>query len=190
MTDPRSPRVRRRVPRWSELRPYLRTGPIHLSPVDRRLASAATIWDLAVGRPSARPAARSSTTSMGRPRARPACGDLGKLSSGWSSCRACCGMCPRSTCPRRSSGARRRCPWCSHRLGSRGSCTRRGSRRSPGSPAGWASPTHSRRSARRRPRTSPLPPRTRSAGSSCTCGTTVMRPSTSSAERGRRASRR
>ena len=37
---------RRRLPRWRELRPYLRTGPIRLSPVDRRLASAATIWDL------------------------------------------------------------------------------------------------------------------------------------------------
>src|SRR3954469_4650987 len=37
---------RRRVPRPSELRPYLRTGPIHLWPVERRLASAATIWDL------------------------------------------------------------------------------------------------------------------------------------------------
>lgn len=42
----RRPRIRRRLPRWSELRPYLRTGPIHLSPVERRLASAATIWDL------------------------------------------------------------------------------------------------------------------------------------------------
>ena len=38
--------TRRRLPRPSELRPYLRTGPIHLSPVERRLASAATIWDL------------------------------------------------------------------------------------------------------------------------------------------------
>ena len=38
--------VRRRVPRWHELRPYLRTGPIRLSPVERRLASAATVWDL------------------------------------------------------------------------------------------------------------------------------------------------
>jgi len=38
--------VRRRVPRWSELRPYLRTGPVRLSPIERRLASAATIWDL------------------------------------------------------------------------------------------------------------------------------------------------
>jgi L-lactate dehydrogenase (cytochrome) len=38
--------VRRRVPRWHDLRPYLRTGPIRLSPVERRLASAATIWDL------------------------------------------------------------------------------------------------------------------------------------------------
>ncbi|MBA2720458.1 MAG: alpha-hydroxy-acid oxidizing protein [Chloroflexi bacterium] len=38
--------TRRRVPRWSELRPYLRTGPIRLSPVELRLASAATIWDL------------------------------------------------------------------------------------------------------------------------------------------------
>ncbi len=36
----------RRLPRWSELRPYLRTGPIHVSPVERRLASAATIADL------------------------------------------------------------------------------------------------------------------------------------------------
>ncbi len=38
--------VRRRVPRWHELRPYLRTGPIRISPVERRLASAATVWDL------------------------------------------------------------------------------------------------------------------------------------------------
>jgi L-lactate dehydrogenase (cytochrome) len=36
----------RRLPRWSELRPYLRTGPIRLDPVERRLAGAATIWDL------------------------------------------------------------------------------------------------------------------------------------------------
>jgi L-lactate dehydrogenase (cytochrome) len=36
----------RRVPRPSELRPYLRTGPIRLSPVERRLAGAATISDL------------------------------------------------------------------------------------------------------------------------------------------------
>jgi L-lactate dehydrogenase (cytochrome) len=40
------PAVRRRLPRWSELRPYLRSGPIHLNPTDRRLASAATVWDL------------------------------------------------------------------------------------------------------------------------------------------------
>ena len=38
--------VRRRLPRWSEIRPYLRTGPIRLYPRDRRLAAAATIWDL------------------------------------------------------------------------------------------------------------------------------------------------
>src|SRR4029077_6881111 len=37
---------RRRVPRPNELRPYLRTGPVHLSPTERRLAAAATIWDL------------------------------------------------------------------------------------------------------------------------------------------------
>ncbi len=36
----------RRFPRPSELRPYLRTGPIRLSPVERRLAGAATISDL------------------------------------------------------------------------------------------------------------------------------------------------
>lgn len=36
----------RRLPRWSELRPYLRTGPVHVSPVERRLAAAATISDL------------------------------------------------------------------------------------------------------------------------------------------------
>jgi len=40
------PGVRRRLPRWAELRPYLRTGPIRLNPTDRRLAAAATIWDL------------------------------------------------------------------------------------------------------------------------------------------------
>jgi L-lactate dehydrogenase (cytochrome) len=38
--------TRRRIPRWSELRPYLRSGPVRLSPVERRLAAAATIWDL------------------------------------------------------------------------------------------------------------------------------------------------
>jgi L-lactate dehydrogenase (cytochrome) len=38
--------IKRRLPRWSELQPYLRTGPIRLSPVERRLAGAATIWDL------------------------------------------------------------------------------------------------------------------------------------------------
>jgi L-lactate dehydrogenase (cytochrome) len=38
--------TRRRFPRWHEVRPYLRTGPIHLWPVERRLASAATIRDL------------------------------------------------------------------------------------------------------------------------------------------------
>ena len=38
--------TRRRVPRLSELKPYLRTGPVRLNPTDRRLASAATIWDL------------------------------------------------------------------------------------------------------------------------------------------------
>src|ERR671925_841525 len=38
--------ARRRLPRWHELRPYLRTGPLRLSPVERRLASAATVWDL------------------------------------------------------------------------------------------------------------------------------------------------
>src|SRR5919106_1133679 len=38
--------TRRRLPRWSELQPYLRTGSVRLSPVERRLASAATIWDL------------------------------------------------------------------------------------------------------------------------------------------------
>ncbi len=36
----------RRIPRWSELRPYLRAGPVRLSAVERRLASAASIWDL------------------------------------------------------------------------------------------------------------------------------------------------
>jgi L-lactate dehydrogenase (cytochrome) len=36
----------RRFPRPSELRPYLRTGPIRLSPLERRLAGAATISDL------------------------------------------------------------------------------------------------------------------------------------------------
>ncbi|HEY7736704.1 MAG TPA: alpha-hydroxy acid oxidase [Candidatus Limnocylindrales bacterium] len=41
-----SPPIRRRLPRWRDLRPYLRTGPIRLSPVERRLASAATVWDL------------------------------------------------------------------------------------------------------------------------------------------------
>ncbi|HEY4632605.1 MAG TPA: alpha-hydroxy acid oxidase [Candidatus Limnocylindrales bacterium] len=38
--------TRRRIPRWSELRPYLRSGPVRLSPVERRLAAAATVWDL------------------------------------------------------------------------------------------------------------------------------------------------
>src|SRR5262245_54782163 len=38
--------TRRRLPRPSELAPYLRTGPVRLSPVERRLAGAATIADL------------------------------------------------------------------------------------------------------------------------------------------------
>ena len=42
----RRPRTKRRLPRWSELQPYLRTGPLRLSPTERRLASAATVWDL------------------------------------------------------------------------------------------------------------------------------------------------
>jgi L-lactate dehydrogenase (cytochrome) len=45
MTTP-SMKPRRRLPRWRELQPYLRAGPIHLNPTERRLASAATIWDL------------------------------------------------------------------------------------------------------------------------------------------------
>jgi len=44
--QPPGPRVQRRLPRWSELKPYLRTGPIRLNPTERRLAAAATIWDL------------------------------------------------------------------------------------------------------------------------------------------------
>jgi L-lactate dehydrogenase (cytochrome) len=38
--------VARRIPRWRDVKPYLRTGPIRLSPVERRLAAAATIGDL------------------------------------------------------------------------------------------------------------------------------------------------
>jgi L-lactate dehydrogenase (cytochrome) len=38
--------TRRRIPRWRDLQPYLRTGPIRFDPVERRLASAPTIWDL------------------------------------------------------------------------------------------------------------------------------------------------
>jgi L-lactate dehydrogenase (cytochrome) len=38
--------TKRRVPRWSELRPYLRMQPLKGSAVDRRLAGAATIADL------------------------------------------------------------------------------------------------------------------------------------------------
>ncbi|HYM83394.1 MAG TPA: alpha-hydroxy acid oxidase [Candidatus Dormibacteraeota bacterium] len=41
----RSPTARR-VPRWRDLRPYLRAAPFHLSPAERRLAAAATIADL------------------------------------------------------------------------------------------------------------------------------------------------
>lgn len=41
-----APGTRRRLPRWKDLRPYLRTGPVRPWPTDRRLASAATIWDL------------------------------------------------------------------------------------------------------------------------------------------------
>jgi L-lactate dehydrogenase (cytochrome) len=37
---------RRRIPRWKDLEPYLRTGPVRLSPAERRLAAAATIADL------------------------------------------------------------------------------------------------------------------------------------------------
>jgi L-lactate dehydrogenase (cytochrome) len=38
--------TRRRIPRWRDLQPYLRVGPIRLNATERRLASAATIWDL------------------------------------------------------------------------------------------------------------------------------------------------
>jgi L-lactate dehydrogenase (cytochrome) len=38
--------TRRRLPRWSELRPYLRTQPLSRSPVERRLAGAANVSDL------------------------------------------------------------------------------------------------------------------------------------------------
>jgi L-lactate dehydrogenase (cytochrome) len=38
--------TQRRLPRWSELRPYLRTQPVQRSFVERRLAGAATISDL------------------------------------------------------------------------------------------------------------------------------------------------
>jgi len=38
--------TRRRLPRWSGLRPYLRTRPLRRSPVERRLAGAASIADL------------------------------------------------------------------------------------------------------------------------------------------------
>jgi len=40
------PQTRRRIPRWRDLRPFLRTGPLRFWPTDRRLAGAATIWDL------------------------------------------------------------------------------------------------------------------------------------------------
>ncbi len=45
---PPTPRAgtRRRIPRWKDLQPFLRTGPMHMWPVERRLASAATVWDL------------------------------------------------------------------------------------------------------------------------------------------------
>ncbi len=46
MTTPKPGASRRRLPRWSEVQPYLRTGPLRLNPTERRLASAATIWDL------------------------------------------------------------------------------------------------------------------------------------------------
>ena len=38
--------TRRRLPRWSELRPYLRAQPMRRSPTERRLAGAASISDL------------------------------------------------------------------------------------------------------------------------------------------------
>ncbi|HYU49590.1 MAG TPA: alpha-hydroxy-acid oxidizing protein, partial [Candidatus Limnocylindria bacterium] len=38
--------TRRRLPRWSELRPYLRTQSLGRGPVERRLAGAASIGDL------------------------------------------------------------------------------------------------------------------------------------------------
>ena len=41
-----SPSVQRRVPRWRDVKPYLRMAPLRRSPVERRLAAAATIWDL------------------------------------------------------------------------------------------------------------------------------------------------
>jgi L-lactate dehydrogenase (cytochrome) len=36
----------RRIPRWSELRPYLRTQPLRRTPLERRLAGAADVGDL------------------------------------------------------------------------------------------------------------------------------------------------
>jgi L-lactate dehydrogenase (cytochrome) len=38
--------VQRRIPRWNDVKPYLRAAPIRLSPTERRLAAAATIADL------------------------------------------------------------------------------------------------------------------------------------------------
>ena len=44
MTDRRA--NARRIPRWSELRPYLRTQPLRRTPLERRLAGAADVGDL------------------------------------------------------------------------------------------------------------------------------------------------
>src|SRR6266511_3313561 len=45
-TKPARPRTKRRLPRWSELRPLLRPRPVQLDPTQRRLSRALTIADL------------------------------------------------------------------------------------------------------------------------------------------------
>ena len=176
---PPTPRAgtRRRVPRRDELRPYLRTGPLRLSPVERRLASAASIRDLRQ---------RSAPRPAGCLRLRRRCRRDGDEPASIAR-----GLCPRRVRAQRPArrvrvdttttmlGRPSRCRWSSRRPASPASCTRTARRPSRASRAGWASPMHCPRWGRHRRRTwrprLPIP----TGGSSSTSGMTGRPASTS-----------
>ena len=103
-TTARAGAPRRRLPRWSEVQPYLRTGPLRLNPTERRLASAATIWDLRSVARRHTPARRVRLRRRSRRDRDRACVDLARPSTGSSSCRASCRTSRRWTRRRPSSG--------------------------------------------------------------------------------------